>query len=131
MQVLGSLIRPKADGSSRALHDYVGTQATEDACFIFLGGGEIGDGDVFCFDELCVAYGASVASLIFLPYKAKSLDAFKTKDVTEMRANRQYGFPYAHMLHRCTNLQVVTSARWVSSFLHLRSLQVSGFSIRS
>jgi hypothetical protein len=126
VQVLGSLVRPETNGPSCALHDDVGAQAAEHACFELFRGVEIVDGDVLCLGQLGTAYRASVASLVILSYEAESLDAFDAEYVTGV-VNDQY-LCVSHGL-RGANLQVVTSARSVSSFLHLRLLQVSVFSM--
>ena len=86
MQVLGCLIRPETNGPSCAFHDDVGAQAAEHACFELFSGVEIVEGDILCLGQLGVAYRASVASLVILPYEAESLNAFNAEYVTGLRA---------------------------------------------
>lgn len=87
---MSNLIRPKADGSPCTLHDYVGTQATEDASFELFGGIHADEGNVFLFGQLDVAYGANGASLVALANEARLLNAVEAKNVTGLPTNRQH-----------------------------------------
>lgn len=89
---MSSLIRPKADGSSGALHDDVWTQATENACFKFFGRIQANEGNIFLFGQLDVAYGANGASLVPLVNEARFFNAFEAKNVTASQTNRQHTF---------------------------------------